>query len=283
MINLQLIAGVIAFAACFLAIASLSSVNPSRRVKQATSRDRGLINDMFGLDGPQLKQWLSAAGFFHPQASFLYTVIVISAALIGGIAGGLAAIWIELPPVGSLLFVFAGAFVLSRLPSGWINRQWQQRSEQIAESLPLMLDMMEVSTNSGRSLDQSWTAVEGQMRGVCPPLAEEMELVELECKLGRTRQKAIFSMAERTGVGDVAALASMLEQSERFGSGLADTFSAQAKSMRKDFVYALEERANRSSVLAILPVVLLMLPAIFLVTIVPMTVVIVRALNTEMF
>ena len=279
--ELQVLAAVIAFAACLIAVVVVSKVDPSRRRKVILGKGRELTDDMLGLEGPRLKQWLAAAGFFHPQAALFYTAASISAALIGGALGGLAALWVELPPLGVLFLAFAGAFLVSRIPSIHINRQWERRSRQIADSLPLMFDMMEVCSQSGNSLDEAWSSVQSQMQGVCPALAEEMELVELEYKLGRAREHALRSMAERTGVGDLAALASMLAQSERFGTGLAETFRAQATSMRQDYARALEEQAYRSTLLAVLPVVVLMLPAMLLVTIIPLGIVIVRAFDTE--
>ena len=153
------------------------------------------------------------------------------------------------------------------------------RSRRISGAFPLMLDMLEVCSNAGMSLDESWTTVRGQLQVVCPPLVEEMELVELEVRLGKSRIHALQSLAERTGVGDAAALATLLEQSERLGSGLAETFRGQAAAMRQDYALSLEENAHRMAVTAILPVALLMAPAFFVVTVLPMGIVIVRTLS----
>jgi tight adherence protein C len=155
------------------------------------------------------------------------------------------------------------------------------RSNEIADAMPLMLDMLDVCATAGLSVDESWGAVGRQMPGISPALCEEMQLVSLEVRLGKSLELALREMAERIGVGDAAVLASMLIQSERFGSGLADTFRAQSDSMRQDYNRSMEERAHMAGMKTILPVTLLMLPAMLLVTLFPLVIVLLRAFSTE--
>ena len=242
--ELQWLAAFIAFVACFLAVGFLWNTDASRRRKVRSSRS-GLTDQLLGLQGPSLKQWLAAAGFFSSNASIVYSMAVILAAFVGGLVGIVAASWIEVGTFGILAIALGIAFLFSRVPGAWINARWRRRSREIGHAMPLMLDMMDVCTTAGLSVDDAWESVERQMEGVSPSLAEEMELVAFEVQLGRTREKALNSMAERTGVGDFAALASMLGQSERFGTGLSETFQAQGAAIRQDYVRALEEDATQ--------------------------------------
>ncbi|MED6307472.1 MAG: type II secretion system F family protein, partial [Planctomycetota bacterium] len=207
------------------------------------------------------------------------TSITVAAAFVGGILGVLAANWIQLGPFGIVAFAAAGAFLLSRFPQLVVEARWQARRTEVGDAMPLMLDMMHVSTSAGQSVDEAWDSVQEQMQGVSPALAEEMQLVSLEVRLGESRERALTEMAERTGVGDAAALASMLSQSERFGAGLSDTFRSQAESMRQDYARGMEERAHQSSIKALLPISLLMLPAMLLVSVVPFIIVTLRAFS----
>ncbi len=281
MTGYQLIAAFVAFIACFLAIGRVWQVDPlqRRQLRQAYQRYGGLSGQQLGLKGPRLRQWLGAAGFYGKNAPMIYTATVISAAMLGATSGALASIWAGLDIFGLISLSLAGGFLASKFPSSYIGGKWVNRSDEIADAMPLMLDMLEVCSNSGMSLDDSWGTVRGQIQIICPALAEEMELVELEVRLGQNRVVALQSLAERTGVGDAAALASLLEQSERLGSGLAETFRGQASAMRQDYELSLEENAHRMAVTAILPVVLLMAPAFFVVTVLPMGIVIVRTLT----
>ena len=279
----QFIAGVIAFVACFLAIGSVWNTDSSRRRKTSSGMNRfgGTGGEQLGLAGPRLKQWLASAGFFGANASAYYMAILVSLAFVGGTLGLVAARWIGLDIYLSIAFCGSGALLFARIPFGYINSRWQRRRQEVGDAMPLMLDMLDVTTSAGHSVDDAWDAVQSQMLGVSPALSEEMQLVALEIKLGRTREHALTEMAERTGVGDAAALASMLTQSERFGSGLSETFRAQAESMRQDYARTMEERAHQSSIKTILPITMLMLPALLLVTIFPFMVVILRAFFRE--
>ena len=277
----QLLAALIAFGACILAFSAVWNTDPARR-RADGSIGRRFVNSSgagLGLAGPKLKQWLASAGFFEANAAIHYTAITVAAAFAGGILGVLAASWVQLGAFGIVAFAAAGAFLLSRFPQLVVDSRWQARRSEVGDAMPLMLDMMHVSTSAGQSVDEAWDSVLEQMQGVSPALAEEMQLVSLEVRLGESRERALTEMAERTGVGDAAALASMLSQSERFGAGLSDTFRSQAESMRQDYVRGMEERAHQSSIKALLPISLLMLPAMLLVSVVPFIIVTLRAFS----
>jgi tight adherence protein C len=279
----QLIAAVIAFIACYLAIGRIWQVDPleRRQLRQTFQRYGGLSGQQLGLKGPRLRQWLGAAGFLSPNAPMYYAAIVISMVLVGATFGMLAATWAGLDIFGLIALGLAGGFMASKVPSSYIGNKWVTRSDEIADAMPLMLDMLDVCATAGLSVDDSWSAVERQMPGISPALSEEMQLVKLEVRLGKSRELALREMAERSGVGDAAVLASMLTQSERFGAGLADTFRAQSDSMRQDYNRSMEERAHLAGMKTILPVTLLMLPAMLLVTVFPLVIVLLRAFFTE--
>ena len=283
MTGYQLIAAFVAFIACFLAIGRVWQVDPlqRRQLRQAYQRYGGLSGQQLGLKGPRLRQWLGAAGFYGKNAPMIYTATVISAAMLGATSGALASIWAGLDIFGLISLSLAGGFLASKFPSSYIGGKGGNRSDEIADAMPLMLDMLDVCATAGLSVDDSWGAVERQISGISPALNEEMQLVKLEVRLGKPRETALREMAERSGVGDAAVLASMLTQSERFGSGLADTFRAQSDSMRQDYNRSMEERAHLAGMKTILPVTLLMLPAMLLVTVFPLVIVLLRAFFTE--
>ena len=277
----SILAAVIAFVACMLAIGAFRRTNArSRRKIPASSKRSNFLNyNLTMVRGPSQKQWLASAGFFSPDASKIYAAVTIGAVFLGGCLGGIAGRWIEMGTVGVFALAFAGAFVFSRIPASWINARWSNRSRQVAGAFPLMLDMLEVCSRAGQSLDESWANVRSQLREINPVLAEEMELVELEVRLGQDRTVALRSLAERTGVSDVAALATLLDHSNRFGAGLSETFRGQSDAMRKDYVLSLEENAHTLEVTAAFSMVVLMMPAIFLIAVVPLGIIIIRNLS----
>lgn len=276
-----LLAAIIAFVGCLLAIGAFRRTDSRsrRRIPAVSKRSNFLNYNLNMVRGPSQKQWLASAGFFGHDASKIYSAVTIGAIFIGGCLGGIAGRWIELGTLGIFALVVVGALIFSRIPASWINARWSNRSREVAAAFPLMLDMLEVCSRAGLSLDESWANVRVQLREINPVLAEEMELVELEVRLGQERTVALRSLAERTGVQDVAALATLLEHSNRFGAGLSETFRGQSDAMRKDHVLALEENTHTLEATATFSMVVLMLPAIFLVGVIPLGIIIVRNLS----
>ena len=174
MTGYQLIAAVIAFIACFLAIGRVWQVDPlqRRQLRQAYQRYGGLSGQQLGLKGPRLRQWLGAAGFYGKDAPMIYTATVISAAMLGATSGALASTWAGLDIFGLVSLSLAGGFLASKFPSSYIGAKWVNRSDEIADAMPLMLDMLDVCATAGLSVDDSWGAVERQMPGISPALSE---------------------------------------------------------------------------------------------------------------
>jgi tight adherence protein C len=280
---MQLLAAVVAFVACMIVLSSLRRADASRRrgVRRLVEAQE-VAHIMGDAEGPQIRQWLLSAGFYGENAVVLYFACTIAASLLGGLFAAAGAGWADVGPLGVILFATAGAFIGSRVLPTWIDSRWSQRARRIREGFPLMLDMLDVCTTAGMAVDEAWQAVERQLYGVNNELSDEMAIVAVEVRLGIEREIALRHMAERSGVGDAAALASMLVQSERFGSGMAETFRSQAKAMREEHARALEERVHRSSATAVLPVAVLMLPAFLLVTVAPMAVLLHNALTRDL-
>ena len=277
---LQILAALLAFGACSIAFASFIRIDPMRRSsKRALVRAGDLSEVMHDVESPRLGHWLHASGFSGTDAVLIFHGCTIGMALIGGIVATIGAAWVGLGSFGVILMAAAGVFIGSRIVPSIVDAQWGKRARRIRDGFPLMLDMLDVCTTAGLSVDVAWQAVERQIMGVNRELSDEMAMVALEVRLGVPREEALRNMAERTGVGDAAALASMLVQSEHFGSGLADTFRSQATSMREETTRLLEERAHSSSVKAVLPVAVLLLPAFLMVTLVPMLVLLVNVIE----
>lgn len=278
----EVLAALIAFAAAFLAVGAFWNNDTSRRRTLRVKKGKRLDQDGRGIEGPPMRQWLASAGFHQQSAAMYYVAITTMLTLLGATLGVLAASWAELGMWAVLSMGAGSALVFSRFPGSWVDSCWIRRKQHIEASMPLMLDMMDVCSTAGMAVDDSWSTIEKQLRTVCPPLAEEMELVALETKLGKSREQALCHMAERTGVVDASVLASMLTQSERFGSGLAETFRAQSTSMREEALRAMEERGARATVTMIMPIALLMLPAFVLVGVVAPFLVVIRVFSREL-
>jgi len=115
----------------------------------------------------------------------------------------------------------------------------------------------------------AWNIVADEIQHVSPTLANAMGLTNFEIHLGVSRVEAMRHMAARTGVDRLASLAAILVQTERFGTSIATTLKVFATSMREERFFEVEEHAEKIAAKLMIPMVLFVFPAIFIVTVGP--------------
>lgn len=130
------------------------------------------------------------------------------------------------------------------LPMYWVTRRIQQRQEDIINGFPDALDLMLICVEAGQSLDQAILRVSGEIKKANPTLAEEYEIVANEMRAGKDRVDVLRDMAERCDVNDVGSFVTVLVQSAKFGTAIADALRVYASEMRDKRVMRAEEKAN---------------------------------------
>ena len=128
-----------------------------------------------------------------------------------------------------------------------------------------MLDLMVVTVESGLGLDAAIMKVGEDMHNVHPELAEEMMIAVAEGQMGVPRMEALEKMAKRCGVDEVRALVSTVAQAEKFGTSIAKALRTQADSLRIKRRLKAEERAQKTTVKLMAPLILFIFPSIFVV------------------
>jgi tight adherence protein C len=168
------------------------------------------------------------------------------------------------------VLVTAGALLLGwLLPYMLLRRRARSRQDQIKRALPDALDLMVVCVEAGLGLNQAIVRVGDEMARVSRALADEFTLVSLEMRAGTPREDALRHLGDRTGVSDVRALVSMLIQTDRFGTSIADSLRIHAEELRSKRQQAAEEEAAKITVKIIIPLVLFVFPAMFVVILGP--------------
>ena len=136
-------------------------------------------------------------------------------------------------------------------------------------ALPDTTDMLSIVLGAGLSLDQAIARVGEEIRFVYPELADEFYWMTLEVQAGQERAVAFQHMAQRTGLTDIRSLASMIVQAERFGTGLSQALRIYADSLRSKRRLEIEATINKAAVKMVFPIVLFVLPALFVVILAP--------------
>jgi len=163
-------------------------------------------------------------------------------------------------------------------PNEYVRRKAAHRQKEIARGLPNALDLLVVCVESGLGLDQAILQVSKELEHAHPEISEEFGLVNLELKAGKRRVEALRNLAERTGVDDLKKLVAVLIQADRFGTGVAQSLRAHSDFMRVQSRQVAEEKAAKLGVKLIFPIFFCILPSLFVVTVGPVVMKIVREL-----
>ena len=223
-------------------------------------------------DMGQLQRRLTRAGYPHMSAAVYFSVAEIAIPLVlvvvAFLAFGLADGWLP-----ALFLAFIGYVT----PSLWLARQTTLRQKKIRNGLPDALDLLTVCVEAGSGLDQALAKAGEELQVAHPALAEELRTIIVEVRAGKPRMEAFHNFAKRTGVEDVRNLVSMLTQTDRFGTSIADALRVQADTSRTKRRQAAEERAGKVGVKLVFPLALCLFPALYTVCFGPVVVAIYRA------
>lgn len=163
------------------------------------------------------------------------------------------------PPIQLLITMTAGMIGFF-LPFLWVERLVERRREEAEAAFPDMLDMLLICIEAGSGIDHATRRVASEVAGVSPVLAEELAVVNNELWAGKQRASVFRDFADRLGVADIRAFATVLKQSDEFGVSIAEALRVYASDMRLKRVMRAEEKANTMPVKVALGSILFTVP-----------------------
>ena len=163
-----------------------------------------------------------------------------------------------------LAFV-VGGIVGWLLPTFWIQSSAKRRAKEVAASMPEALDLLVVCVDAGLSLENGLARVVIELGQTRPALADELALTSADLQILPSRDEALMRMAERVDVPSIRSVVTTLAQTLRYGTPLAQALRVIAAQMRDDALIQLEERANQLPALLTIPMMLFIMPTLFLV------------------
>ena len=155
------------------------------------------------------------------------------------------------------------------LPGMLLARMAKRRAHRIRLSLADALDLLVVSVEAGLGLDQAMTRVGMELAFAYPELSDELRLINLELRAGKPRAEALRNLADRTGVDDLSSLVTMLIQTDKFGTSVAQSLRVYSETLRTKRRQRAEEAAAKTGVKMVFPLVTCIFPAIWVITIGP--------------
>jgi tight adherence protein C len=211
-----------------------------------------------------LRLRLVQAGYRRHEALTIFFGIRVVFAL--GLFALLSTSFIARP---NMTLALGGLGVGYVLPGMVLARMAKRRAHRIRLSLADALDLLVVSVEAGLGLDQALSRVGSELEFAYPELSDELRLINLELRAGKPRAEALRNLADRTGVDDLSALVTMLIQTDKFGTSVAQSLRVYSETLRTKRRQRAEEAAAKTGVKMVFPLVLCIFPAIWIVTIGP--------------
>ena len=164
------------------------------------------------------------------------------------------------------------------LPEMWLLWRIKHRQNRLRLALPDGLDLLVICVEVGLGLDQSLLRVAQELRIVHPELSEELQMVNLEMRVGKTRLDALRELARRTGLEELKSLVAMLIQTERFGTSIAQSLRIYSDDLRTRRRQRAEEMSAKTTVKMVPALVLFIFPALMVVILGPAVIALMRQL-----
>ncbi len=165
--------------------------------------------------------------------------------------------------------VMAGALLGSKLPDLLLNNKRAKRLESIRKALPDALDMLVICAEAGLATDAALKRVVVESNRRASILGEELNQTVLELSFMPERRQALENLAERAPLPSIVGFTNTLIQAEKFGTPLARAFKVLSQEQRAERMMRAEEKAGRLPATMTVPMMLFILPALFVVLIGP--------------
>jgi tight adherence protein C len=168
------------------------------------------------------------------------------------------------------VFVAAGACGIAYVMAGMaLARRAKARQHVLQLGLPDVLDLLVVSVEAGLGLDQALQRVGEELAFAHPDLSDELRIVNLEMRAGTERIEALRNLATRVDLEDVSSLVTMLVQTDKFGTSVAQSLRVHSESLRTKRRQRAEEAAAKTGAKMVFPLAVCIFPAIWVVTLGP--------------
>lgn len=210
---------------------------------------------------------LAYAGIRNRNATALYLAGHVGFALL--MVGGM--FYIQLgKDFGSQFGGMISAVLLGYIiPPQVLHRLVKRYRAKLQEALPDTVDLLGIVLGTGLALDQAMLRVSDEMQFIYPDLANEFATVVMQVKAGQERSVAFKQLIKRTGIEDIKSLAAMIIQSERFGTSLSQALNVYAQALRQKRRLRAEAAVGKAGIKMLIPIVIFILPVLFIVTLVP--------------
>jgi len=243
--------------------------NPLTTMTTRAAEPINRIVPISAVEAAKLQKQLLHAGYPQPEAATAFRAIQLLL-IVALPTVGVTICFIRGYSLNSFLLfgVFAAAigFYVPRL---LLRSMITKRQQRITWGLADALDLMVIAVEAGLGLNAALNRVGEELKNVHPDMHHEFDLVNLEIRLGRSREEALRNLTERTGVDDIRSFVALLIQADRFGSSIGKAVRVFADSLRTKRRQRAEQASAKSALKLLIPLTVFLFPVIIAMIIAP--------------
>lgn len=248
---------------------SLVENNPLTVMAERVAEPINRVVPISAVEAAKLQKQLMQAGYRSPEAATAFRALQITLLIAVPTFVAIVCFILDRPLNNFLAWGMVGAAFGFYLPRYVVIKKTTARQQRITWGLADAMDLMVVAVEAGLGLNAALNRVGEELKDLHPDMHEEIELVNLEIRVGRSREEALRNLAERTGVDDIRAFVALLIQADRFGSSIAKAVRVFADSLRTKRRQRAEQAAQKATLKLLFPLVAFLFPVIILVILAP--------------
>lgn len=243
--------------------------NPVTTMAERVAEPLNRIVPLSAMEAAKLQKRLLQAGYRSPDAAMAFRAIQISLIVAIPTLVISAGYLLERPANSLIILSLLGAALGFYVPRMILSSKIKQRQLRITWGLADTLDLMVVAVEAGLGLNAALNRVAEELKKTHPDLHYELELVNLEIRVGRSREEALRNLAERTGVDDIRSFVALLVQADRYGASIAKAVRIFADSLRTKRRQKAEQASQKAALKLIFPLTMFLFPVIILIMLAP--------------
>jgi len=243
--------------------------NPLTVMAERVANPINRIIPISAVEAAKLQKQLLQAGYRSPDAATAFRAIQITMLIALPTLVSVICYFLDRPLMNLIVWGLFAAAIGFYLPRYLLRRKTLNRMRQITWGLADAMDLMVVAVEAGLGLNAALNRVGEELKELHPEMHEELDLLNLEIRVGRSREEALRNLAERTGVDDIRSFVALLIQADRFGSSIAKAVRVFAESLRTKRRQRAEQAAARASLKLLFPLTCFLFPVIILIVLAP--------------
>src|SRR6201988_2476319 len=243
--------------------------NPLTVMAERVAEPLNRVIPISAIEALKLQKQLLQAGYRSPEAATAFRAVQVTLMVAVPCFVMTVCFLLNRSIVDLAVFSMIGAAVGFYLPRYFIRKKTVARQQRITWGLADAMDLMVVAVEAGLGLNAALNRVAEELKTLHPDMHGEMELVNLEIRVGRSREEALRNLAERTGVEDIRSFVALLIQADRYGSSIAKAVRIFADSLRTKRRQRAEQISQKAALKLLFPLTAFLFPVIILVVLGP--------------